>query len=403
MSEKSELFKAWLQQTTADLEQAIEANPSRNDSDVKNLLAALNLALACTNAAPVADVVAWHKEGEERRCDIRWRRFDVDPGPLFAVPQASAAPVEVALSATLPGGFSIDDAREPLDNLVQSHISKAISPEKMPASERTADLSWIHGVIVQAAHFVRASIEGCKTVPDTAAEPDDLSDEWVDMQLLQLAANKQREWFELNNNGPRLHTKDLVEADSELVAWQFKAVNGCWINVSEHGKRQAADDGYDVRALYTAPQSAPERNQVRREHAEWADITFGNIGPVGPLKHLSQEALEAAAEPGDLSEWADMQFLLWDAQRRAGYTDEQITQAMIEKLAINKQRQWPEPKDGEPRLHIKEQPAAMKDHQIRELVNELRDIAIKYHNTQQLREHLARAVRTAITAGGGVL
>ena len=74
------------------------------------------------------------------------------------------------------------------------------------------------------------------------------------------------------------------------------------------------------------------------------------------LKHLSKEALEAAAEPGDLSEWADMQFLLWDAQRRAGITDEQITQAMIEKLAVNKLREWPEPKDGEPRLHIKGQP-----------------------------------------------
>ena len=31
-----------------------------------------------------------------------------------------------------------------------------------------------------------------------------------------------------------------------------------------------------------------------------------------------------------------MQFLLWDAQRRAGITDEQITQAMIDKLAVNK-------------------------------------------------------------------
>ncbi|HHW0480895.1 TPA: DUF551 domain-containing protein [Escherichia coli] len=37
------------------------------------------------NAEPVADVVAWHKEGEERTCDIRWRRFDVAPGPLFAI------------------------------------------------------------------------------------------------------------------------------------------------------------------------------------------------------------------------------------------------------------------------------------------------------------------------------
>ena len=110
-------------------------------------------------------------------------------------------------------------------------------------------------------------------------------------------------------------------------------------------------------ALYRHAQSAPDRDQVRSEHAEWSQATFGNVGPIGPLKHLSKEALEAAAEPDDLSEWADMQFLLWDAQRRAGITDEQITKAMIEKLAVNKLRDWPEPKDGEPRLHIKEQPA----------------------------------------------
>ncbi|HDH7786387.1 TPA: DUF550 domain-containing protein [Raoultella ornithinolytica] len=100
-------------------------------------------------------------------------------------------------------------------------------------------------------------------------------------------------------------------------------------------------------------ESAFDRDQVRREHADWSQATFGNVGPAGPLKHLSKEALEAAAEPGDLSEWADMQFLLWDAQRRAGITDEQITQAMIEKLAVNKARQWPDPKDGEPRLHVR--------------------------------------------------
>lgn len=98
------------------------------------------------------------------------------------------------------------------------------------------------------------------------------------------------------------------------------------------------------------------RVKVRGEHAEWSQATFGDVGPVGPLKHLSKEALEAAAEPGDLSEWADMQFLLWDAQRRAGITDEQITQAMIEKLEVNKARRWPEPKEGEPRQHIKPAP-----------------------------------------------
>ncbi|EMJ6427851.1 DUF550 domain-containing protein [Enterobacter hormaechei] len=98
------------------------------------------------------------------------------------------------------------------------------------------------------------------------------------------------------------------------------------------------------------------RNLIRQRHAEWSQATFGDVGPVGPLKHLSKEALEAAEEPDDLSEWADMQFLLWDAQRRAGISDGEITAAMEEKLKVNMARQWPEPKDGEPRLHIKAAP-----------------------------------------------
>lgn len=39
-----------------------------------------------------------------------------------------------------------------------------------------------------------------------------------------------------------------------------------------------------------------------------------------------------------------MQFLLWDAQRRAGISDAEITVAMEDKLKINMERQWPEPK-----------------------------------------------------------
>ena len=44
-------------------------------------------------------------------------------------------------------------------------------------------------------------------------------------------------------------------------------------------------------------------------------------------------------------------------------------------------------------------PVSMKDHQIRELVNELRDIAVEYHGTQQLRERIARTIRAAMLHG----
>uniref|UniRef100_A0A6M5CDZ7 dATP/dGTP diphosphohydrolase MazZ domain-containing protein n=1 Tax=Vibrio phage Vc1 TaxID=1480731 RepID=A0A6M5CDZ7_9CAUD len=59
--------------------------------------------------------------------------------------------------------------------------------------------------------------------------------------------------------------------------------------------------------------------EVRAQHAEWSDQTFGavdKVGGVGCLKHLAKEAIEAAENPGDLSEWADIQLLLWDAMRR---------------------------------------------------------------------------------------
>ncbi|EGT0615105.1 DUF550 domain-containing protein [Salmonella enterica] len=145
----------------------------------------------------------------------------------------------------------------------------------------------------------------------------------------------------------------LAALTAEPVRYLNKFSGTC---VTLEQQPNAADDVAVYIPLYTTP-PVPERERIRREHAEWSDKTFGDVGPVGPLKHLSKEALEAAADPSDPLEWADMQFLLWDAQRRMGISDEFITRAMIEKLEINKSRQWPEPKDGEPRLHIKEQSA----------------------------------------------
>ncbi|EDV2893487.1 DUF550 domain-containing protein [Salmonella enterica] len=152
-----------------------------------------------------------------------------------------------------------------------------------------------------------------------------------------------------------LQERRKAAMDSEPVGEFYEDGPLNWYQISD-GDRVPAHRRIP---LYRHAQPASEREQIRREHAEWSDATFGDVGPIGPLKHLSKEALEAAADPSDPLEWADMQFLLWDAQRRMGLSDEFITRAMIEKLAINKARQWPEPKDGEPRLHIKEQPAPL--------------------------------------------
>lgn len=155
-------------------------------------------------------------------------------------------------------------------------------------------------------------------------------------------------------------------------------------------------------AMLQGSQPVSKREQVRREHAEWSDKTFGDVGPVGPLKHLSKEALEAAAEPDDLSEWADMQFLLWDAQRRAGISDGEITAAMEEKLKVNMARQWPEPKDGEPRQHLKPAPQTVPDSVISAALNGI--MATYADNAEDCREmvrtHVEQACRAAIQESG---
>lgn len=152
------------------------------------------------------------------------------------------------------------------------------------------------------------------------------------------------------------HDELLVILGEATVALEEKDQKIEAMKVQAEGANECTKLIFEAKNYWVARARAAEQQlqqPIRQLHAEWSSATFGNVGPVGPLKHLSKEALEAASDPQDLSEWADMQFLLWDAQRRAGITDEQINQAMVEKLAVNKARSWPEPKDGEPRLHIK--------------------------------------------------
>ncbi|HAG1883149.1 TPA: DUF550 domain-containing protein [Salmonella enterica] len=192
-----------------------------------------------------------------------------------------------------------------------------------------------------------------------------ITKEWLQQTIAEFENTRDDIPFGLNDDDAKILIvlkRALAALTAEPVAWtdaeelrDLRTFGFCEMFTVEPVSKDA--DMYRVIPLYTVSQPVPERERIRREHAEWSDKTFGDVGPVGPLKHLSKEALEAAAEPDDLSEWADMQFLLWDAQRRAGISDGKITAAMEEKLKVNMARQWPEPKDGEPRLHIKEQPA----------------------------------------------
>lgn len=84
--------------------------------------------------------------------------------------------------------------------------------------------------------------------------------------------------------------------------------------------------------------------EVVRAHAEWSERNFGTPkehGPVGPLRHLAKEAIEAAEAPDRKSrceELADCTFLLLDALRRADVSAQELAEAMNDKMAILEKR-----------------------------------------------------------------
>lgn len=260
-----------------------------------------------------------------------------------------------AVYQVLDDGSWTDYSKQQLDVLLESKPSTLFR-----VAYPSPSLTQLAPVVADAVKVIDGAIASFGA--ETVAWVRYCSDGTIDGPLLNYHIDDCRKstWTPLYAS-PQLPQSAPVSVPDEIDKWQ--AID----DIRDHDEsfRWDSADGYEAgwnacrAALLQGSQPVSNRDelreQVRREHAEWSDATFGDVGPVGPLKHLSKEALEAAVNPEDSLEWADMQLLLWDAQRRMGLSDDFITRAMIEKLAINKTRQWPEPKDGEPRLHIKEQ------------------------------------------------
>lgn len=150
---------------------------------------------------------------------------------------------------------------------------------------------------------------------------------------------------------------DLVEYFRKPEAFKVNWPEGMDINGALASLREMQHNPKtwsDFQCLRAEPEvKADPFTNIRAQHAEWSDRQFGNVGPVGPLKHLAKEAIEAAEAPDDISEFADILMLVWDATRRAGFSDEQLAEAVAKKLERNKRRAWGEVKDGEPCHHVK--------------------------------------------------
>ena len=82
---------------------------------------------------------------------------------------------------------------------------------------------------------------------------------------------------------------------------------------------------------------------------EFSERTFGpGARTAGVLDHISKELDEIEAKPDDVSEWVDVILLALDGAWRAGFSPEQIAQAIAAKQERNESRNWPDWRTAEP-------------------------------------------------------
>lgn len=126
-----------------------------------------SMALAAMDSEPVADVVAWSSPNEEHKCDIRWRRHDVKPGPLYRHAQPApeypeVLPCSVLLEPGLRFGKGIKTSTM-LAALARRAVYEsdmaALSPEEK--AEFQARIDGFKALIAQPAPVVP---ENCVTV-----------------------------------------------------------------------------------------------------------------------------------------------------------------------------------------------------------------------------------------------
>lgn len=159
-------------------------------------------------------------------------------------------------------------------------------------------------------------------------------------------------------------------------------------------------EGVEV-ALYAAAGASPTFDLVAHLHRQiaFSQRTFGpGMRTAGVIDHIRKELIEIEEKPSDLTEWVDLILLAFDGAWRAGHTAEAIAQGINAKQTKNEARTWPDWRTAAPDKAIEHvrsaPPVPIKDHEIAKAVNTLRDIAIEFHGSQQLRERIAQVVRS---------
>ena len=192
------------------------------------------------DSEPVADVVAWSHPTEERTCDIRWRRHDVEPGPLYRHAQQPVVPfglhpdtqklvidfctalAEKLYKAQLKYGYDADWKQDGWPSQCQAHFHQHIAKGDPRDVAAYCAFMWYHGWKTEAAQtapvvtFYRDGIEAAAKWIDKQREAYDSEHGWSDPDTGA---------FEFGNDTQRGYSSTLEELAEGIRALHPNAGN----------------------------------------------------------------------------------------------------------------------------------------------------------------------------------
>ena len=81
---------------------------------------------------------------------------------------------------------------------------------------------------------------------------------------------------------------------------------------------------------------------LKRQHKFSIEVFGPGQRTKGVCNHILKELKEIEADPTDVSEWIDVVILALDGAQRAGWSPEQIVEALVAKQTKNESRAWPD-------------------------------------------------------------
>lgn len=171
-------------------------------------------------------------------------------------------------------------------------------------------------------------------------------------RLLAEKWNRRELIMTKSNPGPDAAVAKLI-ADLKELSDKFKLTASIGMYSSGTHLKYASTLDHAIAFVDSHAQATLE--QELSDAMQWASVTFPKANAATTLEHFRREALELVQKPGDAGEIADCVLLL---SHHAKHTGVDLTKAVREKMAENRNRKWGQPDAHGVVEHMKSPPPA---------------------------------------------